>query len=234
MEQQLSKYTKCGIFPYSINEHSELVLLMRRDKKSLNPNLYLDFGGSLLPQDPSIFFTATRAFSEHSLNCFYPHDVDTAEDYALIEKILKNEEKLETFEHPAIQPLLKELLCNYHRTHKFTCDSYIAFFLPFAAYFSVETLNKAVAQNDASATLSFHWIPLSCFLEEEFCQNISAFNFQVIANVAVDLCNFEFADANSTIWQETDKGFPPTQHGAIRKEYSVLLCEDLPHWENIH
>ena len=61
-EVEAPRFQSCSFVPYSLNEDSEVVLLMRNKKGSKCPNLYLDFGTSHKDCDPCILYSAARSF----------------------------------------------------------------------------------------------------------------------------------------------------------------------------
>ena len=56
------RFQSCSFFPYSLNEDSEIVLLMRNKKGTKNPDYYVDFGTSFKESDPCILYSAARGF----------------------------------------------------------------------------------------------------------------------------------------------------------------------------
>ena len=66
----MARFEEVGVFPYSINEEGELVILLRTDAKSQTPALYQDFGARLSKHEPSIYFTAVRGLMTKSFGLF--------------------------------------------------------------------------------------------------------------------------------------------------------------------
>ena len=61
-ELEAPRFQSCSFFPYSLNEDSEIVLLMRNKKGSKNPEYYVDFGTSYKENDPCILYSAARSY----------------------------------------------------------------------------------------------------------------------------------------------------------------------------
>lgn len=61
-ELESPRFQSCSFFPYSLNEESEVVLLMRNKKQSKNPDYYMDFGTSYKENDPCILYSAARSY----------------------------------------------------------------------------------------------------------------------------------------------------------------------------
>ena len=61
-ELESPRFQSCSFFPYSLNEDSEVVLLMRNKKGSKNPDFYVDFGTSYKESDPCILYSAARSY----------------------------------------------------------------------------------------------------------------------------------------------------------------------------
>ena len=59
------RFQSCSFFPYSLNEDSKVVILMRQKCNSLYPEMYRDFGtnyNSEKDHDPSILHTAAVSY----------------------------------------------------------------------------------------------------------------------------------------------------------------------------
>ena len=56
------RFQSCSFIPYSLNEESDVVVLLRNKKGSKNPDYYVDFGTSYKEGDPCILYSAARSY----------------------------------------------------------------------------------------------------------------------------------------------------------------------------
>lgn len=89
-ELESPRFQSCSFFPYSLNEESEIVLLMRNKKMSKNPEFYVDFGTSYKESDPCILYSAAKAFIKKCGGLCLASEIENLHDPEEVERILRD------------------------------------------------------------------------------------------------------------------------------------------------
>lgn len=88
-ELEAPRFQSCSFFPYSLNEDSEVVILMRNKKGGKNPNYYIDFGTSYKENDPSILYSAARSYLKKCGGLCLGSEIEKLDNSDEVMKILK-------------------------------------------------------------------------------------------------------------------------------------------------
>lgn len=73
---ELPRFQACSLFPYSLDENGEVVLLMRNKKESKNPTSFIGFGTSIKECDPNIFYSAARSYIIKTFGLCVPSEIE--------------------------------------------------------------------------------------------------------------------------------------------------------------
>ena len=225
-----SRFISCSFFPYSLNEDSDIVLLMRQ-KVASNP-IYFDFGTTFKESDPSIFHSAARSYLKKSLGLCIPDEIPFLETQSEIMRILReNSQKntIELFDNNKIQIVLKTLTKNNaHVVIDVVCENHLAIFFPLP-YFDLKVINATLKTTletlpnlNKYSDMQFRWVSLNEIGNPKFCEeHISSFDYQIICS------NVQKLSANLIGDQSKD----PDYHGP---DYAVMICDDLIHLDNVN
>ena len=88
-ELEAPKFESCSFFPYSLNEDSEVVLLVRNKKGSKTPEMYIDFGCSYKENDPCILYSAARSYLKKSGGILLHSELKFVDEPEEVQRILK-------------------------------------------------------------------------------------------------------------------------------------------------
>lgn len=88
-ELEAPRFQSCSFFPYSLNEDSEIVLLMRNKKGSKCPDLYTDFGTSFKDNDPCILYSAARSYLKKCGGLCLASEIEFLDSTEEVQRILK-------------------------------------------------------------------------------------------------------------------------------------------------
>ena len=88
-ELEAPRFLSCSFYPYSLNEDSEVVLLMRNKKGGKNPNYYIDFGTSYKENDPCILYSAARSYLKKCGGLCLSNEIEKLDNTEEVLRILK-------------------------------------------------------------------------------------------------------------------------------------------------
>ena len=181
----MSRFSEVGVFPYSINEQGDLVILFRRNYKGPSPELLQDFGWKININEPTVYFSAIRGFISKSYGLFSsqafdvnidPSFVDTQKDQTLngigsalvpsfshIEEQSFTEDNIYQWYQSGLQELLyytKYLVIHY------ICDEYLGIFIPLSSFTNLDPINKCLSESKGYQGIEFQWLKLDDFIWE--------------------------------------------------------------------
>ena len=88
-ELESPRFESCSFFPYSLNEDSQVVILLRNKKGSKSPEFYTDFGCSYKENDPCILYSAARSYLKKSGGILLESEISFVDDPEAVQRILK-------------------------------------------------------------------------------------------------------------------------------------------------
>mmetsp|Transcript_36934 Transcript_36934/g.56559 ORF Transcript_36934/g.56559 Transcript_36934/m.56559 type:complete len:116 (+) Transcript_36934:2-349(+) len=88
-ELEAPRFLSCSFYPYSLNEESEVVVLLRNKKGSKNPDFYVDFGTSYKETDPCILYSAARSFLKKCGGLCLASEIQYLDSPEEVQRILK-------------------------------------------------------------------------------------------------------------------------------------------------
>jgi hypothetical protein len=151
IEQVLStletpRVQSCSLFPYTINEQSELSILFRCNKmNSKQAGLYQEFGSSLKENEPNILFTAARSFLVKSGGLFFSSEIQNLSNPLEIKRIAKEfaaKGVVDLFADPKLKEMLREITTNRFTVHtEVLSQNHLAIFYPLP-FFRIEPVNR--------------------------------------------------------------------------------------------
>ena len=106
-ELEAPRFQTCSFYPYSLNDDSQVVILMRNKKASKTPDFYSDFGTSYKENDPCILYSAARSYLKKSGGLLLTSEIKHLDNPEKIQKILKETcsrtNQIEVFENQKIK-----------------------------------------------------------------------------------------------------------------------------------
>jgi hypothetical protein len=91
-------YISNSFFPYSLNEDSDVCILMRQKRTSATHNLFLDFGATFKESDPCILYTAARGYLKKCAGLCMQYEIPYLHNPTDILKIVKDQYSRNTIE----------------------------------------------------------------------------------------------------------------------------------------
>ena len=181
----MGRFNEVGVFPYSINENGDLVILFRRNWRGPSPDLLHDFGWHINKNEPTVYFSAIRGFMSKSLGLFShqifdinsnPSLTETNKELISIGGITGFAPNFEGIDEPNFseeniyhwyQSGLQELLyfTKYLVIH-FICGEFLWLFFPLPSYTNLDAINKCLSNSKGYQGIEFEWIKLSDFITE--------------------------------------------------------------------
>ena len=166
-ELESARLQSVSFFPYSLNEESDVVLLMRQKGDS---QILKDFGTQFKENDPTVLHSAARAFLKKSAGLCLESEIHLMDSQPDILRIIKEKaakNTIEVFENSKVQTILKVLLRKKsHVVLDVMCENHLVIFYPLP-YFPLETINETLklsSETIQTATkyseLQFHWVSL--------------------------------------------------------------------------
>ena len=185
---EASRIQTVSIFPYAIDENSEISILFRRKKiDSKQCGMYMGFGTSVKYNDPNVLFSAARSLVTKSAGLLVASELPNLSMPREIRRIVQdvlNKGRIQLFTNKKIKEILGELVHNKFTLHmEVIAENHLTIFYPMP-FFRVEPVNQVFADKFDGTRYqdySMHWVALSQIVRPEFFNNfISGFNFQLI------------------------------------------------------
>jgi hypothetical protein len=100
------------VFAYTIDENSDIAILMRCKKTdSKQCGMYQDFGTTLRENEPNILFSAARSFIAKSAGLFVPSERSNITQPLEIKRIVKDSvsrSQIDIYTNPKVREVLTE------------------------------------------------------------------------------------------------------------------------------
>ena len=209
-ELEAPRFQTCSFFPYSLNEESNIVLLMRNKKMSKNPNFYVDFGTSYKESDPCIFYSACRSYIKKCAGLCFGSNISILDQEEEVLKIIKEtcqRTSIEIFDNDKVKSMMSQFVKNQsHVVFDVICESHLAIFYPLP-YFELEIINSVMSNAidtipNASKyqDVTFNWITIKQISDPDFNKNfLTAFDYQIICRSADKLTGNLIGDQSRKI-----------------------------------
>ena len=135
-----------SIFPYAIDENSELSILFRRKKiDSKQCGMYMGFGTSVKYNDPNVLFSAARSLLTKSAGLLVASELPNLSMPREIKRIVQdllNKGRIQIFQNKKIKEILGELVHNKFTLHmEVIAENHLTIFYPMP-FFRVEPVNQ--------------------------------------------------------------------------------------------
>ena len=146
---ELSRIQTVSIFPYTIDENSELSILFRRKKiDSKQCGMYMGFGTSVKHSEPNILFSAARSLMTKSAGLLVASELQNLSMPREIKRIVQdllNKGRIQIFVNKKMKEILGELVNNKNTVHmEVIAENHLTIMYPMP-FFRVEPVNQVLA-----------------------------------------------------------------------------------------
>ena len=145
----MSRIQTVSIFPYTIDENSEMSILFRRKKiDSKQCGMYMGFGSSVKHSEPNILFSAARSIMTKSAGLLVASELANLSQPREIKRIVQdliNKGRVQIFANKKMKEILGELVNNKNTLHmEVICENHLTIMYPMP-FFRVEPVNQVLA-----------------------------------------------------------------------------------------
>ena len=142
---EMSRIQTVSIFPYTIDENSEMSILFRRKKiDSKQCGMYMGFGSSVKHSEPNILFSAARSIMTKSAGLLVASELANLSQPREIKRIIQdliNKGRVQIFANKKMKEILGELVNNKNTLHmEVICENHLTIMYPMP-FFRVEPVN---------------------------------------------------------------------------------------------